>query len=64
MLATDRLDDLGGTLATLSAETNKLLDQVLPPTWSHGNPVDIIAHKNRFALLHRIHSSRFMFVDS
>ena len=42
VLAADRLSDLGGTLATLSEDTRSALDAVLPPTWSHGNPVDII----------------------
>jgi acetyltransferase len=42
VLASDRLGDLGGTLANLSDGTRSALDAVLPPTWSHGNPVDII----------------------
>jgi acetyltransferase len=42
VMATDRLGDRGGTLATLSDATRASLDAVLPPTWSHGNPVDII----------------------
>jgi acetyltransferase len=42
VLAVDRLIDLGGTLAGLSEATMQRLDGVLPPTWSHGNPVDII----------------------
>lgn len=42
VLAVDRLIDLGGTLATLSPETRRKLDSALPPTWSRGNPVDII----------------------
>jgi acetyltransferase len=42
VLAVDRLVDLGGTLAELSAATRTKLDAVLPPTWSKGNPVDII----------------------
>ena len=42
VLATDALIDEGGRLAELSTETLAALDQVLPPTWSHGNPVDII----------------------
>src|SRR5262245_15347986 len=41
VLAVDRLTDLGGTLATLSPTTMAALDNVLPPIWSHGNPVDI-----------------------
>ena len=42
VMAADRLGDLGGTLAALSEKTCAVLDTVLPPTWSHGNPVDII----------------------
>ena len=42
ILATDALVDAGGQLAELSANTRERLDEVLPPTWSHGNPIDII----------------------
>jgi acetyltransferase len=42
VLAADHLSDLGGSLAKLSQKTQDELDAVLPPTWSHGNPVDII----------------------
>lgn len=42
VLATDALMDQGGRLAELAPETIAGLNQVLPPTWSHGNPVDII----------------------
>jgi acetyltransferase len=42
VLATDALLDLDGTLAELNPQTKAKLDVVLPPTWSHGNPVDII----------------------
>ena len=42
VLATDALTEAGGRLAELSAETMTRLNAVLPPTWSHGNPVDII----------------------
>lgn len=42
VLATDALLDRDGTLAELAAETIQALDAVLPPTWSRGNPVDII----------------------
>ena len=41
VLAVDRLADLGGTLAGISADTMKRLDAALPPIWSHANPVDI-----------------------
>ncbi|MGE0751405.1 MAG: GNAT family N-acetyltransferase [Variibacter sp.] len=42
VLAVDRLLDLGGTLASLSKETQQRLDENLPPAWSRTNPVDII----------------------
>ena len=41
VLAIDRLAELGGAAANLSADTVASLDKVLPPNWSHGNPVDI-----------------------
>ena len=51
VLAVDRLVDLGGTLAGLSEATLAQLDRTLPPTWSRGNPVDIIgdAGPDRYA---------------
>ena len=42
VLATDMLVMGGGRLAELASETIQRLDAVLPPTWSRGNPVDII----------------------
>jgi acetyltransferase len=42
VLATDALIDKGGRLAELQPQTMAALDACLPPTWSHGNPVDII----------------------
>lgn len=42
VMATDALTLNHGHLAALSAESLARLDEVLPPTWSHGNPVDII----------------------
>jgi acetyltransferase len=42
ILATDALIDVGGKLAELSGPTLARLDAVLPPMWSHANPVDII----------------------
>ena len=42
VLAADELQDAQGSLATLDAPTIAALDKALPPTWSHGNPVDII----------------------
>jgi acetyltransferase len=42
VMATDRVGDRNGTLTALSDATCAALDAVLPPTWSHGNPVDIV----------------------
>ncbi|MDB5761526.1 MAG: family N-acetyltransferase [Herminiimonas sp.] len=42
VMATDALVLGGGKLAATSADTLHQLDAVLPATWSHGNPVDII----------------------
>jgi len=42
VLATDALLTLGGELAEIAPATHEALDNVLPPHWSHNNPVDII----------------------
>lgn len=42
VLATDALIQGGGELAELSEETMKAFDELLPPHWSHNNPVDIL----------------------
>ena len=42
VMATDALICSKGQLASLSDETRAKLDAILPATWSHGNPVDII----------------------
>jgi acetyltransferase len=42
VLATDALAAAGGRLAELAPETLARLGRVLPPTWSRGNPVDIV----------------------
>ena len=42
VLATDVLSLGGGELAELSAATMERLNTVLPQSWSHANPVDII----------------------
>ncbi|MEM9544140.1 MAG: bifunctional acetate--CoA ligase family protein/GNAT family N-acetyltransferase [Cyanobacteria bacterium P01_E01_bin.42] len=51
VLATDALISEGGELATLSEETIHALDEILPPHWSHGNPIDILgdADPDRYA---------------
>ena len=42
VLATDALIGQGGELAQVSDSVLVKLNAVLPPTWSHGNPIDII----------------------
>ncbi len=42
VLATDHAPEVKLEIADLSEETMKELNEVLPATWSHGNPVDII----------------------
>jgi acetyltransferase len=42
VLATDMLISSGAQLADLTPETMEAFNKILPPTWSHNNPVDII----------------------
>lgn len=51
VMATDALIGGGGRLTPLAPETIAALDKVLPPTWSHANPIDIIgdAPPDRYA---------------
>jgi acetyltransferase len=51
VLATDALVAGGGELAPLGADTRAALDAVLPPAWSHANPLDILgdAGPDRYA---------------
>ncbi len=51
VMATDMLMSKGGKLTRLSDDTMAKLNEVLPPFWSHGNPVDVIgdAPPERFA---------------
>ena len=42
VMATDALSDYGMEPVTLSPQTLAALDAVLPPHWSHANPVDIL----------------------
>ncbi len=42
LLAADALVMDGGELAALSNESTQRLDVLLPPHWSHGNPVDVL----------------------
>jgi acetyltransferase len=42
VIATDTLISSGAQLAELTPETMEAFNKILPPTWSHNNPVDII----------------------
>ncbi|MFA5627547.1 MAG: bifunctional acetate--CoA ligase family protein/GNAT family N-acetyltransferase [Thiohalomonadaceae bacterium] len=42
VMASDRAADLGIPMAELSEATMTRLNEALPPTWSHSNPVDVI----------------------
>lgn len=42
VMATDALIARQGQLAELSPETMERLNEVLPPFWSHGNPIDVL----------------------
>ena len=42
VLATDALVSLGEQPASLASETIDALSQILPPHWSHANPIDVI----------------------
>src|SRR5581483_5918094 len=51
VLATDALVTGGGKLTPISPETMDALNELLPPAWSHNNPVDILgdASPERYA---------------
>lgn len=51
VLATDTLLTTGGELAEISPDTIEKLNEFLPFSWSHGNPIDIIgdADPERYA---------------
>ncbi len=42
VMATDALIAANGALAKLSNESMEQLNEALPPSWSHGNPVDVL----------------------
>jgi acetyltransferase len=50
-LATDALVASGGQLAELQPTTRNALNDLLPPHWSHGNPIDVLgdADATRYA---------------
>lgn len=51
VLAADALIHAGGELATLSEASKAALDVLLPPHWSHNNPIDVLgdAQPDRYA---------------
>ncbi|GLT14570.1 bifunctional acetate--CoA ligase family protein/GNAT family N-acetyltransferase [Vibrio algivorus] len=51
IMAVDELIHRGGKLATLTEETIEQLNQILPPSWSHSNPIDLVgdADSQRYA---------------
>lgn len=51
VMATDALIAWGGKLVKLSDNTMQQLNELLPPFWSHGNPIDVLgdATPERFA---------------
>jgi acetyltransferase len=42
VIVTDALIEEGGRMAILSEKTMDALDKVMPPAWSHGNPIDVL----------------------
>jgi len=42
VMATDSLIGFGGKLAKISQKSMDSLNAVLPPFWSHGNPIDVL----------------------
>lgn len=52
VIATDALISKGGKIASLEKKTVGKLNKILPPHWSHGNPVDVLgdADETRYKL--------------
>jgi len=42
VMATDALIGVGGKIAKISQKTIDSLNAILPPFWSHGNPIDVL----------------------
>jgi acetyltransferase len=42
VISTDALIESGGQLSWISDDTMKSLNEILPPHWSHSNPIDIL----------------------
>ncbi|MGB8011677.1 MAG: bifunctional acetate--CoA ligase family protein/GNAT family N-acetyltransferase [Terriglobales bacterium] len=54
VLATDSLVANGGELAELSPETLQVLDEFLPPYWSHNNPIDVLGDADSECYAHAL----------
>lgn len=54
VIATDALLARKGVLAEISAETSEALNGILPPSWSHGNPIDILGDADPQRLAHSL----------
>jgi len=54
VIATDALVAGGGQLAEFGPETMRRLDALLPPTWSRGNPVDMIGDADGERYVHTL----------
>lgn len=46
VIATDALVQQGGKLTELPSQTIATLNEVLPPQWSHSNPIDVLGDAN------------------
>jgi acyl-CoA synthetase (NDP forming) len=47
VLSSDLIDGIGLEVASLKEQTIQKLDEVLPPWWNRGNPVDLVAGLSR-----------------
>jgi acetyltransferase len=57
VLAADALTAGGGQLAELAPETVALLNRLLPPYWSKGNPVDVLGDADPQRYLHALEAA-------
>ena len=53
-LAVDALVAAGGAIAPLSSVSITELDQLLPPQWSHGNPIDVLGDADAMCFAHAV----------
>lgn len=57
VLAADALLHGGGELAPLPQATIERLNALLPPHWSHGNPIDVLADTDAAGFIHAIEAA-------